>query len=82
MRTKKTQLKPAPPPTPAFPEYYKTAEVARICRVDDSTVRSWRLRRTGPVGWFKMGRALVIRTERVHEWLAAQEAAGLQDVAS
>lgn len=51
-----------------------TAEVAKRCRVSDSTVRYWRATGYGPPS-FRVGRRVVYREAGVREWLDSLQAA-------
>ncbi|MEZ0490785.1 helix-turn-helix transcriptional regulator [Kineococcus sp. TBRC 1896] len=66
---------PAPElPPPTLHTLLTTADVARIARTGESTVRYWRHLGTGPRG-FKVGRRVLYRPADVEAWLQAQEAA-------
>ncbi len=47
---------------------------ADVLGVSPNTLRAWRSRGIGPVG-FKVGRRVMYRREAVENWLAEQEAA-------
>lgn len=54
-----------------LPDLLKTAEVAAMCRVEESTIRWWRHVRTGPPS-FKVNGAVRYRRVDVEQWLARQ----------
>ncbi|MGW1998389.1 helix-turn-helix domain-containing protein [Embleya sp. NPDC001921] len=83
MKVKKTvpaQHAKADHPEP--PEFYSTADVARMFKVDPATVRGWRFRNYGPGPWVPVGRKHLVRAEHVHAWLDALEAAGVGGTAA
>lgn len=49
-------------------------EVADLIRVSASTLRGWRMSRTGPDS-FRLGGRVVYRRDEVERWIQAQEAA-------
>jgi helix-turn-helix protein len=74
-------LKPVAKAPADQPEYYDTAEVARMFRVHPTTVRTWRFRNYGPGPWIPVGRKRLVRAENVHAWAAGLEAAGIEGAA-
>lgn len=52
----------------------RLADAAEAVGVSENTLRAWRSRGVGPVG-FKVGRRVMYRREAVEAWLAEQEAA-------
>ncbi|ORT46550.1 helix-turn-helix domain-containing protein [Frankia sp. KB5] len=58
--------------SPSFSEgLWTTADVAKICEVNEGIVRYWRFTRTGPPCG-KLGRHVRYRSADVHTWLAEQ----------
>lgn len=55
-------------------EYLTTAEVSRMTRISQETLRYWRTVDVGPVS-FKFGRRVFYRRSEVERWFAEQEAA-------
>jgi predicted DNA-binding transcriptional regulator AlpA len=53
--------------------FLTTAEVARLARAPESTVRYWRQCGRGPRG-FKIGRRVVYRLEEVEAWISRCDA--------
>ena len=49
-------------------------EAAAVMGIAPGTLRTWRTKGVGPVG-FKVGRRVMYRREAVEAWLAEQEAA-------
>jgi predicted DNA-binding transcriptional regulator AlpA len=63
-------------------ELLTTADVARITRAPESTVRYWRHIVSGPTS-FRVGRRVVYQRSDVETWLAAQRVTeGLSRAAS
>lgn len=57
------------PPVPAVgDDFLTTEEVARLCRTSPSTVRFWRHKGTGPLG-FAVGRRVLYSRAEVDRWL-------------
>lgn len=50
------------------------ADAARAVGVSENTLRTWRTKGIGPVG-FKVGRRVMYRRTAIEAWLAEQEAA-------
>lgn len=53
------------------PDLLTTEEVARLCRVPESTVRQWRYRGTGPKN-ARIGRGIKYRRSDVVAWMNEQ----------
>ncbi|MET7643012.1 helix-turn-helix domain-containing protein [Streptomyces sp. NPDC005426] len=61
-------------PAQEAPDLLTTKELAVYLRKPVATVRGWRYRKVGPVG-FRLGRDVVYRRSAVDVWLAEQEKA-------
>lgn len=61
----------APGVAPSAGDYMKTAEAAAYIRVAESTMRYWRLTRTGPP-YAHIGRRVVYRRADVDSWVESQ----------
>jgi predicted DNA-binding transcriptional regulator AlpA len=59
-------------PVQEAPDLLTTKELAAYLRKPVATVRGWRYRKVGPVG-FRLGREVVYRRAAVNAWLAERE---------
>ncbi|QXE36944.1 helix-turn-helix domain-containing protein [Streptomyces sp. GMY02] len=63
-------------PDQETPDLLTTSEVAAYLRKPVATVRGWRYRKVGPIG-FRLGRDVVYRRTAVDAWLAERERASV-----